>query len=475
MNERLQLLIDQLVIAFRQPSTNPRMATLLFGTTGLLLLLVIALLAIMLVPRQRKITKRITYFIPEGEEDEGAQVTDGEAEDAAPTEGSAQATGAASSTAVSAQVAVPDDSAEEPTEKDTAEEPGEPRPTSRWRRILGWTLGTGLPIILMFVAIGFAYVYTGTNSYCVKSCHGVDEHVRVAVQRDHADCVECHEDPAPVGIPANVGDRGRMIWNRLTGQRTPTLAHDAKARTGVDGIVDASSCLSCHRSVLKRTIESKVAKVRISHIEPYEAGMQCADCHETTGHEPVGERAAISMRRCIVCHDDKIADAACETCHLGDITLAGREREILSEAEKLKGSGKHQYPAVNVTNTDCGGCHGAQKECDACHGLRMPHPYKFLDGYHAKAAAFEKKELCWRCHGPNDCESGNCHLSFTNSHLEPWKEIHQTYPWDSGCGCHMRDRNEDVPICVFCHDNAPVKKIEIPDASRGLFDPERND
>lgn len=458
MNERLQVLIDQLIIAFRQPTTNPKMATLLFGTTGLLLLLVIALLAFMLVPKQRKITKRITYFIPDGEEGE---------------EGEAESPETSDAEAESATVPVGAMSAEETTAEPVG--PDMPRPTPRWRKILGWTLGTGLPVVLMLVAIAFAYVYTGTNAYCVKSCHGVDERVQTAVQRDHADCVSCHEDPTLTGIPTNVGDRGRMIWNRLSGQRTPTLVHDAKARVGADSIVNAPSCLSCHRDVLEKTVESEVAKVRVSHVEPYEAGLQCTDCHQTTGHEPVGERDAISMRRCVICHDDKTADSACDTCHLGDITLAGREKQILSEAEQLKGSGKHQYPAVNVTNTDCGGCHGAQKECDACHGLRMPHPYQFLNGYHAKYAAFEKKEMCWRCHAPNDCEAGNCHLSFTNSHVEPWKEIHQTYPWDSACGCHMRDRNEDVPICVFCHDNAPVKKIKIPDAARGVFDPERDD
>lgn len=453
MNERIQPVLEFLQAVIREPSVNPTAALLMLAVAILVVLLVLMGLIIALTPRRKEVVKRVIRVI-EDEPLDDARVGSGEP---------ASAPGRSNAGA---------------GESDVQTSGGERAPHEETPKLSGSRLSqrimrSWLPVILVAIALAFTYGVTSMDAYCYEACHVVDEGTKATGVHSEAHCVQCHEDPSVVGVASNVADRARMVWARFSGTRVPGMVSDAYPGYGGSAVVDASSCLSCHEDVLDGAIESTAYRVRMSHIEPHDAGTQCVSCHPRSGHEVDGKHVKIPMRNCITCHDGEIAASACESCHIGDITLAGREQQIVGEAQTALGSGRHLYPAVDVQVVDCGSCHESQERCDSCHGLRMPHPKEFLDGYHAKYAAFEKKKLCWRCHAQSDCEKG-CHLSFaTNGHADNWKQDHASAPWDSGCGCHGRETNLDIPICVFCHDNAPVKRIDVPDAARGLLDPER--
>jgi hypothetical protein len=123
------------------------------------------------------------------------------------------------------------------------------------------------------------------------------------------------------------------------------------------------------------------------------------------------------------------------------------------------GTGNLEFPAVRAAKRECGGCHDQERECDPCHGIRMPHSLDFRGGGHARAAAFEKKLMCWKCHDPQFCSNTGCHNSAFNpdngstSHGRDWKQQHRIAAWDAGCVCHGAVNQRKVPMCTLCHDS----------------------
>ncbi len=300
--------------------------------------------------------------------------------------------------------------------------------------------------LLAAAALAVGYVGTGTDEFCA-SCHGnlATAHIAAGSQ-DATDtaargaihakvrCVRCHEDPLPLGVASNVAARVRFGIRYATGSDP----------AGGAGAVPSRRCLGCHRSVLERTVESTDTGVRMSHAEPVRSGVPCVDCHKNAGHRDAAQ--GVSMNTCVTCHDGTKAPAECATCHTKDTAFAARSRRTFSFVH---------LPPV----TDCGGCHD-QRTCDACHGLRMPHPQDFLDGEHARQAGFEKKQLCWRCHTYVEC--GKCH-SVKAPGLGAWG--HGTGDWwrkehgrstpqggQAGCGCHGRSPYARAGnYCKACH------------------------
>jgi hypothetical protein len=213
-------------------------------------------------------------------------------------------------------------------------------------------------------------------------------------------------------------------------------------------VVDSRSCAACHQKELQAVITT-AGGVRMSHAEPYAAGFVCTSCHPASGHS----RARLhSMSPCLVCHDGMTTSDTCLTCHVTE-PLASVASS--SATTNTLGSGAVIYPLVAVP-TQCGGCHDQARQCDACHGLRMPHSDAFLKGGHAAAASFQGKQLCWKCHQATACL--RCHGPFT-SHPTGWRTGHQNYPWNSqGCGCHRPQGQTSG--CYLCHSpNAPHRLL----------------
>lgn len=300
--------------------------------------------------------------------------------------------------------------------------------------------------VLVLAALIGGYVGTSTDGYCL-SCHAERELTQelqgysattqtAAAAPLHAAvrCVACHEDALPLGLTGTVAARLRWAAKGFAGA-------DAE---GAEASVPARRCLRCHRTIMSRTTESTSTGVVMSHEEPVQAGVPCTDCHKNAGHSPGAQ--GVSMNTCLMCHDGTAAPAMCSTCHTKDTAFAVRQRRTFSFVH---------LPPVS----DCGGCHD-QKVCDACHGLRMPHPRSFIDGGHARYAGFEKKNLCWRCHQYTEC--GKCHLvkrpgegAWGHGTGTWWRYEHgRVTPKgaQAGCGCHSRSPYARAGnYCEACH------------------------
>ncbi|GAB4288862.1 MAG: hypothetical protein Kow0067_14630 [Coriobacteriia bacterium] len=300
------------------------------------------------------------------------------------------------------------------------------------RRAPSWVLGSATVPLLVVLAVLAGYVATGTDAYCATLCHSSSEAVIAAAEIDHASCVSCHEQPGLWGAVDNLSSRTRMVVREMQSD-----ASDVRVT------LHPSGCLRCHGAVLDTVTEGPTG-VRMSHREPVSAGMSCTECHRTVGHTE--RRSEATMSQCLPCHDAERASADCETCHVLDPLTEGIASE---ESTKTLGSGRVVYPTVPIDRRECGGCHDEANECDTCHGLRMPHSEEFIEGEHAQAAAFERKDLCYRCHEVWECNP--CHRNF-NAHGPNWKSEHRASAWDAGCTCHQFRSDRDYPICYRCHD-----------------------
>jgi len=297
--------------------------------------------------------------------------------------------------------------------------PGPPSRPAR-RSLPMWLLWVP-SVLFVVVALGYAYVSTSTNTYCGRSCHTMLSLSDSWKASRHAKirCIRCHEGRPGFSIGQAFVGRTHSVYLQLTATR-------------VEGVTAVSSllCLDCHGEIARRTIVT-ANSVAVSHKEILSAGASCEDCHRGAGH---GKSSQVGMGPCLRCHDGRKVSVECTLCHLRGPDVSIRPRNATF--------GKINLPEKPT----CGGCH-AQKRCDACHGLRMPHPANYADPRsHARAAAFTGKDrLCFRCHPPLQCQQ--CHQDF-NAHGSDWFERHKTYPTDT-LYCEACHHTPD--FCGVCH------------------------
>ena len=316
---------------------------------------------------------------------------------------------------------------------------GEADSGSRTAKALAfWGSGIGITLILL-VGLAAAYGVTSTDRYCVSFCHGESALVISAARLDHAECADCHEGRGVVGVIGNSVSRTRMGLMTFAGQKPYGAVP-----------VESGQCLGCHEDILDSTIEVR-RELKVAHSHIVEAGYACTHCHEGMGHS----RSAYSQQQmdaCTVCHDGDPVSADCETCHITPPDQV--EARVGQTAQKVSSAG-FVYRGVDAAKSDCGGCHEVVRECDPCHGIRMPHDDDFIEGGHARQAAFEKKKTCWRCHSPEtDCVAP-CHTGFLrtgiNGHPPTWKTEHQIESGVGACGCHQRYSRRTGSMCPLCH------------------------
>jgi len=328
--------------------------------------------------------------------------------------------------------------ADMPTDSEPSPEPASP--PKKPGRVAGVLLSSGFLVALVAVALVGAYVSTSTHYYCAQTCHAGTVPVKSADKAGHAGCASCHESPGIAGVPANIMSRARMLFEYSTGARP----------TGGSAVADSGACLACHSEV-ESGVTTTAEGLRMSHAEVIEAALPCTSCHEGSGH--VAKSAAVSMSECLQCHDERVASAECTVCHAQSPSSTV---VVTGGSGNLSGT-DYVYPAVRAAKQNCGGCHDEKRECDPCHGIRMPHTRDFREGAHARAAAFEAKFLCWKCHDPQWCSNGGCHGAVfyaetgDTTHGSDWKQEHKQAAWGAGCVCHQGRSNRDYPICQRCH------------------------
>lgn len=315
---------------------------------------------------------------------------------------------------------------------------------SSTKRASGFGLGAALvpvAVVLLIVAGVSSYVLTSTDRYCL-TCHADVADARMpesagateTVDSVHAgvSCVSCHEAPLPTGIIDNVSSRTR----HLVGQALGSQSEAAPIRS--------DACSTCHSGIRAATLTTEGTGIRVSHAEPLAAGMSCVTCHTDMGHRETSVNKP-GMSACIRCHDGAEVSSECTMCHARDVAEASVDRLVFTPVDLAPAS-------------DCSGCHD-QVSCDACHGIRMPHPQAFIDGEHARDAGFDKKRLCWRCHTQGQC--GKCHqvsakeTGYWGHGPGPeWKNSHGRVPpgVQAGCGCHGRSPYARAGnYCAACH------------------------
>jgi hypothetical protein len=302
---------------------------------------------------------------------------------------------------------------------------------------------TGPIAVAVLVVLAFVgtYVVTSMDVYCAQTCHNASDMVTKAEGIGHAACVSCHETDGIFSIFANTSSRLRML----------ALYGIGRSPSGASVAVDSATCLGCHGAVKDKIITSK-AGVRMSHDEVITGGQPCSVCHKDSGHTK--KVFTSSMSTCLPCHDSKRASSTCATCHTADPGSIGF---AAGEARKELGSGKIVYPAVRAANRRCNGCHNMARDCDSCHGVMMPHSNAFIEGGHARPAAFTGKVKCWKCHDPQWCSTG-CHGAFSPDGLrsghagDNWVNEHKAADWSGGCVCHSQRGQRKGSMCFLCHD-----------------------
>jgi hypothetical protein len=272
--------------------------------------------------------------------------------------------------------------------KDSQGERRAASPKSLRMRLL---IGAGLAAALVGVWLAAGYT-TSEPAFC-ESCHrsgsvhaqaknGTDPHKKVG-------CVACHESGGVIGRYAT-GVPFRLL-------HLAAASFGAGGRTEY-GQVTTRACSSCHASALSGTTSSSELGLKMSHAEPLAASASCLDCHTITSGA-VGVHN-VGMKPCLRCHNDVKASSACETCHTGTVAAATRASTT-------------SFQNAQIAEVTCGGCHNEKRDCDSCHGIRLPHTAQFMNGGHARAAAvdiwYNGGKTCRKCHTASRLPCTRCH------------------------------------------------------------------
>lgn len=269
-------------------------------------------------------------------------------------------------------------------------------------------------------------VYSSNPSFCAL-CHSGEHTTWRYSSHEKFSCARCHQEPGLAGLAAEKTSLWHMAWVEATDRPAAVRADVPNAR-----------CKKCH-VVLKKSVVS--GGIRMSHAQPEAGGYWCTDCHNAVPHrDAVPVKNAPTMDKCIKCHNDRQASAACLTCHSDDVG----EKRTTSIAN---------YPKVQLPRTvACKGCHDLEGEgCTSCHGVEMPHPQEWMSELtHAKAAAFDKKEVCFKCHDRTMFFCNQCHKF--PGHSPEWKQIHSEGGFASEPTCMSCHTKEMSPVfCALCH------------------------
>jgi hypothetical protein len=414
---RLQALRELLMaVARRDPSVSSQETVLVAAAVFVLVAMLVVLLLLVLTPRKRRVVRRRRVVRSYALES-----------DAVALDHATQTSGHPGGE----QVAV-----------ESAPSLGR-RPLSR---LLLGAPAMALAAILVVVA---TYEVSGTTVFCTFQCHQdmtdspevvqqrpltastVSTVTSVGVQAEpshHQDCTGCHRSD----VISNIADRTRMIVAAFVG------SSDSSA----SAVIDSASCVRCHRDVFDGVTLGADHSMRMSHKEPYAAGIACIRCHQRLGHD--GARSPV-MYSCVECHDSVTAASECGTCH------TGRPSDQATRHQPENSASKRTYTLAYLDSNRCYGCH-RPAPCDSCHDVRLPHTADFLEDGHAYRAAWSGKRLCYRCHNAAECM--DCHQSFApgSNHYSGWERDHSSANPKAGCTCHDRRRRQRTEsFCTVCH------------------------
>lgn len=306
----------------------------------------------------------------------------------------------------------PDETAHEDVEV-LAEEVAVPPRTPR-SRMVSAAIAVGV-VAMIWAVTG----YSTSNDAACAGCHLKSPHVGAEKARDpHAGttCVACHEpggvvSRALLGVPS----RTLHVVGQLVGY---PVSRDY-------GRVSRSACAACHGGDIAGVTTDAARGVRMSHKEPLAAGAACIDCHAL--RSGVLSAVGVGMNPCLRCHDAKTASSECGTCHDKKASAAARVRRVA--------------PAVQIPDVSCGGCHDEKRDCDSCHGVRLPHSKEYMAFAHARAGAvdfwYNRGRTCAKCHSATRNPCTKCHSSMLGAGHGPSNAVSHQRAAESACAsCH---------------------------------------
>ncbi len=288
--------------------------------------------------------------------------------------------------------------------------------------------GVMVSFAVLVLALGAAGALLTPQPFFCRTCHVERDIYKAWTKSPHNEisCLSCHRKPGVSGYLTSQVEMAKRVSSSIFGTYQKPLTSN----------VDNSSCLPCHKEILKGTVVRSVIKVR--HRDFLQEGQACTDCHSGVGHKnTVRKQENPTMDKCTTCHNGKTASKTCKICHvekakrkvrnygpwqvthgkdwrkthgMGNLTscIICHSKEDCSRChlEMPHVQNWPYYHGKMALKNDCFGCH-IQSYCVDCHRIEMPHPESFLPRH---SAIVEKKggELCYRCHVRDDCQY--CHV-----------------------------------------------------------------
>ncbi|MCL2606385.1 MAG: NapC/NirT family cytochrome c [Coriobacteriia bacterium] len=317
------------------------------------------------------------------------------------------------------------------------------------------------------VTIGMGFT-TRTETFCT-ACHE-SPHAELDVEQwplvaahERLTCVDCHEPGNMLqGVTVNFFPRAaHSIYGIF-------LNPDNRDSTNISsyGAVTQSSCLSCHEgdrfNRVRIVNRPDRVTVRVSHLEPLEAGMTCAQCHLFSEAQE-SQLIQTGMQTCVSCHNGARAAITCVTCHTADSPADTIHRDMTTQFWS-------RQLIFERPDESCYRCHATQS-CDACHGTRVPHTPEYMMQVHVPNGEmihaydyWRIGDMCYNCHYyDNASDAGPCSACHGSDFMPPPRRYltpRQQYITTL--------RNEELGINV---DSAVDSPARVPQRGGGTVNP----
>jgi hypothetical protein len=389
-------------------------------------------------------------------------------------------------------------------------------PARRPRYVIWTVVGVLCAALFMIAALGVTSTYWFCANGCHKvqddTITAFDSSVHSEVS-----CMSCHM-PVGAGPVTFLLHKAEALGELyLTVTNTFELPLNGGSELALDGeVMNSGQCTQCH-SDNRRVTPSKgiiidheahaendvhctVCHNRVAHPENFELTLP-----DNAKHDDF-----MTMTACFRCHSQEeggLAPGACEVCHPPDFELkpdnhfeagfyqlggdssghaqlalralgatssaeasgtdsaestgtesaaeqaAEQDAAEQQTAEESSGEGRESEVPPLDDVFYCGTCH-ANRFCESCHGLPMPHPPDFVKGHGELGKT--KPEVCSNCHAVGDA-ARTASTQFCNSCHHPQGD--PTLPWVSQ---HFKVvQQSGASPCFECHDPTYCAKCHV--------------
>jgi nitrate/TMAO reductase-like tetraheme cytochrome c subunit len=279
------------------------------------------------------------------------------------------------------------------------------------------------------------------------TCHEIKQQVDTKATSAHAQlaCPDCHEPSrAWYRFPETLALRVVMLTRNLGPHLTYEFEGGASPLDDVAVDIAAATCLECHDPSREVTLQED--SILIDHATHAQENDSCISCHRYVTHPPPGsDPALVFMEQCFACHGlSASADAPgeCDLCH-------GASFDPDPASHRTPSWQEDHGRTIDGDRGQCLMCH-AEQDCEACHGIEMPHPEEWTDGAtrHSNVSTADRA-VCVRCHEQDPDFCTVCHHEDYSAASGTWVSQHTSVVEERGAAfcveCH------EPTFCVGCH------------------------